>query len=489
MQKEKSNSDASKSIWQPLVALGCLLALVIAIVACTNQKMPGSTSGTGAVQVSISDPATCSAPDGQYGAVWVTITDVQANINASAGDSDSGWVSLTPNLSSSPKQVNLLGQANNQCFLAMLGDNMELQAGTYGQIRIILADNSVSISNNACTNGSANCVQLASDSSFHTLNLSSEAKTGLKIPPGQISGGGITIAAGKTEDLDIDFNTCESIVQQGNGQFRLKPVLHAGEVSTTSVSLNGKVASGGAAVVGAIVSLEQPDSTGVDRILMSTNTASDGTWAICPVMVGDTTKPYDIVVTGSTSGGVLYAPSIVTGVTIGSTVGTVTLNLPATAQATATLSTATVSGQVTSVNASNAGTPIDASLSLLETLNSDTFTIPLPMTTSQPAATAITVTTAAQATQNPACNPAGTDCANYSLQAPSSGAYIGAWAASGATLTQPNAAPAYTVDGVATVSGSTTTADCSPSELVSSAIALAGSPLAGTANLAFTSCQ
>ena len=41
-------------------------------------------------------------------------------------------------------------------------------------------------------------------------------------------------AAGQTKDLNIDFNACASIVQQGNGQFRLKPVLHAGEVSLDS---------------------------------------------------------------------------------------------------------------------------------------------------------------------------------------------------------------------------------------------------------------
>ncbi len=419
----------------------------------------------------------------------MTITAVQANVNAGASDNDSGWVDLAPGLASAPKQINLLGQSNNQCFLATLGDNQELQAGTYGQIRLILADNSVSVSNNACTNGSANCVQLTSDSSFHTLNLSSEAKTGLKIPPGQISGGGIHIEAGKTEDLNIDFNTCESIVRQGNGQFRLKPVLHAGEVGTTSVSMNGKVVDAAGPVAGAIVSLEQPDSSGVDRILMSTTTATDGTWAICPVMVGDTTKPYDLVVTGSTSTGVLYAPSIETGVAIGSTAGTITLTLPTGAQATANASTATIGGQVTSVNASNAGTPIDATLSVLETLNSATFTVPLPATATQPAATAVTVTTAAQTTQSPACDPAGSDCANYAVQVPALGAFIGAWSASGASLTQPNATPAYTIDGFATVSGSTSTSDCSPSELVSSAIALAGTPLTGTANLAFKSCQ
>jgi hypothetical protein len=36
------------------------------------------------------------------------------------------------------------------------------------------------------------------------------------------------VVAGESKDLDLDFNACSSIVQQGNGKCRLKPVLHAG---------------------------------------------------------------------------------------------------------------------------------------------------------------------------------------------------------------------------------------------------------------------
>ncbi|HEU5457188.1 MAG TPA: hypothetical protein VFU68_01080, partial [Terracidiphilus sp.] len=91
-------------------------------------------------------------------------------------------------------------------------------------------------------------------------------------------------------------------------------------------------------------------------------------------------------------------------------------------------------------------------------------------------------------TQNPACNPTSTDCVNYSVQVPALAAYVGAWSSTGATLTQATAL-AYSVDGMATVSGSTSGTDCSPSEIVTSAGTLAGSPLTGTANLAFVGCQ
>src|ERR1700746_377976 len=147
-------------------------------VACSNNSSTTS-SGTGATaSVVISDPATCAGPDGPYAHVYVTITDVQANISASAGNSDPGWTDLTPALSSQPKQIDLLGQANNQCFLATLGDAQQLQAANYQQIRIILADRTGTIPGNKCQ-GSTTCVVLP-DNTVHTLQLSSESKTGIK---------------------------------------------------------------------------------------------------------------------------------------------------------------------------------------------------------------------------------------------------------------------------------------------------------------------
>ncbi len=209
---------------------------------------------------------------------------------------DPGWIDLTPNLQQNPKQVDLLGQASNQCFLAMLGSTTELQPGTYQQIRIFLAKNNTTVKNNRCGND-ANCVMLSSDATDtpQPLLLSSEAQTGIKIPSGQIAGGQFVVAAGQTEDLDIDFNACASIVAQGNSQFRLKPVLHAGEVTLTSSSINGKVVDSltGQPISGGntVVALEQQDSSGVDRVIMETVTDSTGAFVFCPVSAGT----YDLV--------------------------------------------------------------------------------------------------------------------------------------------------------------------------------------------------
>jgi hypothetical protein len=471
-------------IWKFALILGCAFAAAIVVVACGSGSS-APASGKSTVNVMLSDPATCQAPGGPYSHVYVTITDVQANTSATAAATDSTWVDLTPGLSKTPKQIDLLGQANNNCFLATLGDNMELQAGTYQQIRLILASNSATgISGNAC-GSAANCVVLASDNSVHTLQLSSEAQTGIKIPSGQIASGGFTIGAGQTKDLDIDFNTCSSIVVQGNGQYRLKPVLHAGEVNTTSTSINGKVfdnATGNPIAGSAVVSIEQKDSTGVDRIIMSTPVAADGSFVFCPLASGS----YDVVITATRNDGVMYQPAIVTGVSVGSTVGTVKMAVPS---ATAT-STATVHGTVSSQSSATpaAGTVADVELSALETVSTATYTIPLPPTSAQ-SSTTMAVETAAS-TGTTTC-PSGTDCVNYSMVLPSAGASIGAWSSSGVSLTAGAGLAAYVVDGNAVVPGSGGTADCSPTEVKSQTVTLAGGgPFTATAStLGFVQCQ
>lgn len=446
-----------------------------------STSTPSPTTTVATANVMLSDPATCNGPTGPFAHVYVTITDVQANISSTAGDNDGGWVDLTPGMSSQPKQIDLFGQANNQCFLATLGDTQQLQAGTYQQIRLILADNGATVANNACGN-SANCVVRSSDNSVHQLLLSSESKTGLKIPSGQIASGGFTIAAGQTKDLDIDFNTCASIVTEGNGQYRLKPVLHAGEVSTTSSSINGKVldhATGNPVNGQTLVALEQKDATGVDRIVMATLAGADGSFVFCPIPTG----AYDIVIVGERADGQAYQPSIVTGVANGQTTGTVGLY----ASAVGLSGAAQFSGAVTSQNSANQGTITDVQVSALETVGvgGPTFTIPLLPNAQQPSAS-LAVETAASS----GC-ATGTDCASYSILLPAGGPYIWAYSTSGATLTQNSALATYVVDDLAFVPSSGGIADCTPSEQKTQPYVLAsgGSFTVPVQPLAFTQCQ
>jgi hypothetical protein len=315
----------------------------------------------------------------------------------------------------------------------------------------------------------------------HELLLSSESKTGLKIPSGQIASGGFTIAAGETKDLDIDFNTCASIVIEGNGQYRLKPVLHAGEVSTTSTSINGKVldpATGNPVNGEVTVALEQKDASGVDRIVMSTLAGSDGSFTFCPIPTGT----YDIVIVGEAANSTAYQPSIVTAVANGQTVGNVNLY---SGLATAA-SVVQIAGGVTSQNGASQETVADIAVSAIEPAQSGgtTYTIPLLPNAQQPAATL-----ALETASSSSCS-AGTDCANYTMLLPAGGPYIGAYSASGTALSQSAPLATYVIDGLAFVPSSGGTADCTPPEqkTMSYQLAVGGSSLS-VQPLAFTQCQ
>ena len=468
------------------------LLLVVAFVACSAITIYLASCGSGSspasmqaatVNVTISDPATCQAPQGPFSHIFVTITDALIHQSSTAGANDPGWVDLTPSLKNAPMQIDLLGQANNQCFLATLGSTTAIQPGTFQQIRIILADNTVRFEGNKC-GGAANCVMLASDvnQTPHTLLLSSESQTGIKIPSGQLAGGQFTVAAGQVKDLNIDFNACASVVQLGNGSFRLKPVLHAGEVSLTSSTITGTVIDSVTkqAIVGgnAVVALEQKDGNNVDRVIMETVAANNGNFIFCPVTAGT----YDVVITAINGAGTAYGATVITGVQPGNSLGNVLIvsaALPA-----------SLKGQITTSTGS-AATVADIQLSALQpiTVNNVTIdiTVPLPQF---PAATA-TLTTA------PGTCPANTDCVNYTLSVPAMNPGVAAFSTGG---TQTPGAPAagpinYTMDALAFVPGQASTPDCTQPHMQTSQTTT-NSPLIATAGtqslpatLAFSGCQ
>ncbi len=462
---------------------GFLAAIVVGVVAIACGG--GSSSGGGGAQMgfvstTISDPATCQAPNGPYSHVYVTVTDVKASTSSTASDSDSSaWTDLTPNLSAAPVQVDLLGLPNNNCFLAMLGSQTQIPAGNYQQIRIILLDNNHgnTVAGNKCQGNDANCVVLAAGNSIHTLLLSSEAQTGIKIPSGQIAGGQFSVPAGSTADLDLDFNACASIVITGNGQYRLRPVLHAGEVSVQSSSISGKVVDKATnAAIGAgstvVVALESRDQSGIDRVIMETVADAQGNFTFCPVLPGT----YDVVAV-AIHGGTAYAATVTTGVMPGTAMG----NIPVIATPN-NGGLATIMGRITTSTGS-AATPADIQLSALQGIGgSNMATIPL---VAQSSATA-SLTTAPDAS----C-PANTDCVSYTIQVPGVNPNVGAFSTGGTSYAQDTtSAVTYTLDGLAFVISSGGTPDCSGEQKVGPITVTPGTTVnPNPPDMVFTGCQ
>ncbi len=434
----------------------------------------------GVVNLSLSDPPSCAASagaaavsPGSFSSVWITIRSVQAHISSTADSNSLGWQELAPQLNSAPMQVDLLHlPANGQCLLQQLG-SASLPAGDYQQIRLILLANaatSMAPASNACASlGNVfNCVvdsgsNMCVPSHCHMLDLSSEATTGLKIPPGQIMGGPIHVAAGQSVDLNVDFNTCASLIREGNGDFRLKPVLTAGVVSPNMTGISGQIVDSVTMqpVAGAMVTLQAPDKSGTDRIAMQEQTDSAGHFGFCPLPTG---AVFDVVVDAITSSGTAYDATVVFNVPGGMNLGAVPLIAETPASTGASSGPGTIQGTITAINGTT-GASIDATVSALQSVMvssvSHTFTVPL----FPKSASSVQITSA---TSCPTGSPSGAFCGSYALVVPASNPNVGSVSAGKVTFTAPASGDVlYTVEADAS-NPTSNTAMCSPSSQTTS---------------------
>ncbi len=464
-----------------------MIALASWLASCGSSG--SSSSQTAMVNVSLCDPPTCAAPSGPYRHVYVSISDVEIHQSASATATDSGWVDLTPALKSAPMQVDLLALGGNGCILAQLGSNTQIQAGTYQQIRLYLAPDSASVANNQC--GSANnCVVYNGKTT--ALDLSSETQTGIKIPSGQIAGGNFTVGAGEVKGIVIDFDACASIVVQGNsGGFRLKPVLHAGEVGLSSNSITGQLVDSGTATPisnsTGIVTLEAKDASGIDRMIMQTTPDSTCHFIFCPVPTGPIYDVVAVVEVGSGASAVAYAATVTSGVQPGNALGAIPMH----AQVTPNTQPGFITGLVSTAGASGAISE-DLALAALEPMTIGGSRVQVTIPLAQQQSTLLSETTIS----NASCL-ANTDCVTYEFALPAAMPYLGAFSASGASYAQiPGSSVNYIVDALAFQPGSASTPTCSPTEQTTSVqqdgatlLTLTSGVTVTAQTLTFTGCQ
>ncbi len=476
-----------------LVGIAGALSIIL-LASCGGVTTETSRVTTGSATVTISDPPTCKAPIGDFTRVWVTVTRVRAHISSTADANDGEWVDLVEGLESNPMQIDLLNVAESTCTLATLGSASGLPPGNYQQIRLHLLSNNpengvaVPATNNCGTHG-FNCVELpvGENSEIHTLLLSSQDQTGIKIPPGRITGGAISIEAGQTADINIDFSACASVIRQGDGQFRLRPTLHAGEVSLAADSISGRAIdnSTGEPIPDAtiFVMAEQPDTDGIDRVIMERlANSTTGAFSLCPLPSGN----YDIVVAAVSEGGVTYNATITFGVPAGTAMGDVPLE-PETGDDT---SSAEIEGRVTTTVDGTTETGADIALSALqEAAPGDGSAMPVTI----PLLTGSTTSLATEVL--PTC-PEGTKCNDYELFVPGSNPLVGTFTTLGTVYAGP--APGdvpYSVNAQAFVPGGEGTPNCSPSSVTTNQNDV-GNPLTVTVGtpvtaqtLAFTACE
>ncbi len=444
--------NSSRWFLRPWLFLSLFLSsgLALTLVSCGSSDEPPPTTGAGVtstVTTSMSDPPICEPPAGQFAHIWVTVTQVRAHMSSTAEGNGAGWVTLVE--LNPPRQIDLLNIAGTQCLLTVLGSTTALPAGKYQQIRIHLLANSAPGSSpvpnpNNCSplNNVFNCVQLNNDNGpKQELLLSSQANTGIKIPPGQIAGGGLMLEANQTADINIMFNACLSVVEQGNGEFRLKPTLRAGELSTAD-TINGSVVevtdpmtgATGPLPAGAVVQVFIEDTSDPQnpKIIDTIMAGSNGSFSLCPVPQPVPTGGFTIVATAivpdPNAVGVTatYNATVIFGAMPGTALGNIGLIKEA-----APSTPAQITGDLTS---SPSGTNVPFSLFALQEVTGPsgatkvivpTFTLPAEMIESDATALTEAVNTC------PVGAPMGSICDSYKLFVPASNPRVGTTAPAG----------------------------------------------------------
>ena len=298
------------------------LLVTVFIASCGSD---GGDTQPGTLSVSMTDAPACG-----FDAVNVTVSKVRVHQSDNASENAAGWTDITLNPARKINLLNLNDPTQPNLALESLGET-PLEAGHYTQLRLVLVPNS----NNPNT-PLANSVVLSGQPTEVLLKTPSGIQSGIKLIHQ------FTVGSGQRVDLLLDFDACKSIVQTGNGTYKLKPVikvipfvLNGIEGFVDTALLNSHVVVS-AQMDGDIVRATVPNTVTGEFFLAHLDPTN------CPTMC------YDVVITadGRATAVIAAVPvasstSITTVSTIGAPItlsgstthdigGTVTLNNPAT---------------------------------------------------------------------------------------------------------------------------------------------------------------
>jgi hypothetical protein len=183
-----------------------LIALGLAISTCTKEKMIGPARPSTPYFVRMTD-----AP-GPYTAVIVDIQGIEITANGA-----------TTSLSTNTGTYNLLNFTNGVDTLIATGD---LNAERVQQIRLILGPNN----------------SVVSGGTTYPLEVPSASQSGLKLQVHQ------TLEAGVAYEVLLDFDANQSIVDEGNGTYKLKPVIRTIETALSG-AIKGQITPAGVPAV------------------------------------------------------------------------------------------------------------------------------------------------------------------------------------------------------------------------------------------------
>ena len=176
-----------------------LVAFAALVIYSCSKSDNNNSGGKARMQVYLTDDP------GAYDAVFIDVRDVMINVT---GDTANGWQSLG-NVNAA--QYDLLRLVNDDDTLLT---DAEIPAGRVEQIRLVLGPN-----NYVVVNGQQ-----------YPLATPSAEQSGLKLNIHQ------DVEAGLLYQLVMDFDVARSIIQTGNGNYKLKPLIR-----TTLIAAGGSI--------------------------------------------------------------------------------------------------------------------------------------------------------------------------------------------------------------------------------------------------------
>ena len=306
------------------LATALSIGAAVFMSACGGGGGDPAPTGSGMLRAALVDAPACG-----YEHVYVTVERLRVHRSAGASEGESGWSEIAL---AAPRRVDLLTLRNG--VVMELGQT-ELPAGTYQQLRLVLAESG--------TQPLAHAV-VPTGGSEVALDTPSGSQTGLKAQVG------ITVAAGQTADVLVDFDACKSVVPRGqSGRYTLKPVIRVlPRIQAAGARVVGHVDT---RMAGATVSVQ---SAGVS-VASTVPDPMTGRFELFPVPDGS----YTLVIAGGSR-----ATGVVTGVPVRADLPT-QLNLPTSP---ILLPEGAPRGLMASVIAAPSLLPATASLRLVQTL-------------------------------------------------------------------------------------------------------------------------
>jgi hypothetical protein len=330
---EKRTLETGVRRWMlALTGAGAALALA----ACGGGGGSGSsTAPSGTLQLSVTDAPAC------YEHVIVNVAKVRVHMSDDSGtkDDDGEWRDIVP--ANAPVAIDLVNLTNGQ--LKDLGSTT-VPAGTYRQVRLVLADTGNSVTP---VGGTA-----------QPLKTPSGQESGLKIKAD------FSVLADQVNDFLMDFDACKSIVLTGNGKYILKPVVRlsskpAGAIqgfvssNVTVSTVNGTATTTATGVLSGINVSAQQNGT----VVRSTIPDASGKFVLSYLPSGT----YSVVITGDgvTAGGTLdtnkgaatrvvdSVPVVTSTVSLNTSTSSIVLSASSMSTVTGTISASTTTGTTT----------------------------------------------------------------------------------------------------------------------------------------------